>query len=103
MIADNVINTFCRMRGVDRETLESRSHESSVWETRYMVWHYLHYYKDMSAGLLSKIFHRNKPSIFRGIRLIKHQMRYYAELREEYYRIVEILEGETENPPSNDI
>ena len=58
-----------------------------------MIWYYLHYNAGMSATALSRQFQRNRPSIFRGIRIIKHQLKYNKELSAEYHGIVKKMEG----------
>lgn len=98
-----IIETFCKERGIIPSDLDNPKRKSKVWITRYMIWHYMHYNLSMSAGKLSRLFKRNIPSIFRGIRIIKHQFKYHEELRAEYYGIVSKLEGMTNATPSEDM
>lgn len=100
---DTIIETFCRERGITPTEFCNPKRKSNVWITRYMIWHYLHYTCGMSANRLAKHFKRNRPSIFRGIRIIKHQFRYHKGLCAEYHAIVKKLEDVTAATPSENI
>ena len=99
----SIVEAFCQHHGVAQEDIITYERSQKHYFTRYMVWHYLHCSKGMSAGKLSKLFNRNVPSIFRGIRLLKHQFKYDKSLLEEYYAIVSKIEGETKATPSVDM
>lgn len=103
MNIDLVIDIFCENRGISRDIVLGDGRGADVWCLRYMIWHYLHYNAKLSATQLSKLFRRNRPSIFRGVRLLKHQMKYNKELRAEYHAIVLKIEGATEVTPSGNI
>lgn len=103
MNIENIVETFCKMRNVQPSELFGGRRQKDVWNTRYMVWHYLHYELKMSANKLSVHFNRNRPSIFRGIRIIKHQMMFDKDLRKEYHRIIKEVEGASNDTPSDNI
>lgn len=96
----DIINAFCQYRGVEVADIFNYDRFQKNYFTRYMIWHYLHCAKGISVGCLSKTFKRNRPSIFRGIRLLKHQFKYDKRLCAEYNGIVEKIEGATEVAPS---
>lgn len=99
----SVIEAFCTATDTDISAILGRDRSLKVWNVRYMIWHYLHFNMGASASRIAKIFDRDRVNIFRGIRLIKHQMKYDSRLREKYYDICAKIEGETEAAPSNDI
>lgn len=100
MNIDNIVETFCKMRYVLPSELFGDRRLKDVCNTRYMVWHYLHYDLGMSANKLSAHFNRNRPNIFRGIKIIKHQMMFDKDLRKEYHRIIKEVEGVSNDTPS---
>lgn len=103
MVFENIVSVFCSSRGTTQESVFGADRKAEVWYTRYMLWHYLHYNANLSANQLSRMFNRNRPSIFRGIRLLKHQMKYDKNLRAEYHAIVEKIEGMAEATPSENM
>lgn len=100
MEIEEIINFFCQERGVSPSAICGTSRTSDIWITRYMIWLYLHCNIGMSATRLSKYFNRNRPSIFRGIRIIKHDFKYHKELCAEYRGIVTKIEDLTNTKPS---
>lgn len=103
MVFIDVIESFCEELGIDSAAVLGKSKSLELWNARYMLWHYMHYYMGFSATKISRIFDRNRPSIFRGIRLIKHQMKYDSKMRETYYGICAKIEGADSSAPSGDI
>lgn len=83
--------------------LDNPKRISKVWVTRYMIWLYLHCEAGITAVSLAKRFSRNRPSILRGIRIIKHRLKYHKELRDEYQAISEKLEGASSDTPPEDM
>lgn len=93
MTVSEVIGYFCNKRGVGIAQVLSRLDQLNVNITRYMIWHYLHKHMSVSAGRLGVIFKRNRPTIFRGIRVLETHMNFHSELKNTYYDIVKELEG----------
>lgn len=94
MDIEKIVKIFCTERSVEYTKVHSNEIcNVRVYYTRYMIWHYLHYNHKMSAGKLSKTFGRSRGSIFRGIRILRYQMRYNANLRMEYNATVEKAEN----------
>lgn len=93
MSVDETISFFCANTGISVEDIYKRRRDINIWKTRYMVWLYLHTEKGVSANALAKKFGRNRPSVFRGIRVIKREMEIYRKLRNEYETIVKKIEG----------
>ena len=93
MTIEQIICFFCNENGVNTDEVCGRTKKLPVWTTRYMIWHYLHITHKISGGKLAKMFKRNLPSIFRGIRIIKHEMTLYKDLRSKYDSIVKKIEG----------
>lgn len=91
MSLDTVIDVVCDKRNINREILMGKSKANHVSLTRYMLWHFLHCSMGVSAGKLSRIFDRNIPSIFRGIRIMRHYMKYYKDIQSEYLEIAEAI------------
>lgn len=90
----SVIDTFCESRNVNKDSIFDGGYNPNLWYTRYMIWHYLHYNMGLSASRLADIFKRNRPSIFRGIRMIRQKMKINHKVRAEYNDIVEKIECE---------
>lgn len=103
MQIDSIIRFFCIQRGVDYAELKGFGRTSNLVETRFMVWHYLHFNMGLSCTVLSKLFHRNRPSIFRGIRVVKQHMRFHKHVKEEYDSIVKKIKDAPEEAPSDDM
>lgn len=101
MDAHQIIEIVCGIRGISTETVLSYESKSEAWYTRYMLWMYLHTNKRMSANKIARIFNRNRPTIFRGIRLLKHQMVYDKALSAEYETIVKKIEDAGKSAPSD--
>lgn len=99
----NAIESFCAATDTESDAVLGREKSLKIWNVRYMIWHYLHYNMGASANRIAKIFNRDRVNIFRGIRLIKHQMKYDSRLRETYYDICARIEGATDAAPSGDI
>lgn len=93
MTIEQIICFFCKENNVCTDDVYGRTKTLSVWTTRYMIWHYLHSKYKTSGGKLAKMFNRNIPSIFRGIRVIKHEMGLYKDLKVRYDSIVQKIEG----------
>lgn len=100
MGVENIVLLFCQRRGVKFEDIFYNVHEKNASQTRFMIWHYLHCTKKVSASSLSRMFNRNRPSIFRGIRVLSDHMKYHKEIRAEYESIVKYLE-DAETPSNN--
>lgn len=93
MDVDRIIDAFCESKRVDREKVMGTDRRAEIWYTRYMIWMYMHRELKVSASKLSDIFKRNRPSIFRGIRILEHQLMYHKDLREQYDSAVGKLRG----------
>ena len=102
MTVENIIRTFCECRSVEEPELVNKK-STHVHETKYLIWLYLHCEMGMSATQLAKRFNRNRPSIFRGIRIIKHCIKYSDNMARQYHDIVEKLEGAANATPSEDM
>ena len=96
----SIIESFCSYRGTSVDDVFSEKILKQLYCTRYMIWHYLHCRKKVPCSKLAKMFSRNIPSIFRGIRILKHDMCYHKRVREEYESIVKKIEDATEVTPS---
>lgn len=95
MTLEQIIAVFCEENNVEVKDVCGGVKSFAVWTTRYMIWHYLHIEHSYSANKLSKIFNRNRPSVFRGIRIIKNEMELYKEVKCKYESIVnKIKEGQ---------
>lgn len=93
MSQDFIIDTFSQERGFTAQQIFSNERNPDIWYTRYMIWYYLHVSHNVSANKLSRLFNRNRPSIFRGIRIMKHHLSYYKDVRDQYDAIVAKIEG----------
>lgn len=102
MTIENIIRTFCTHRHISEEYIIVGNNRR-INDTKYMIWVYLHCEMGISANQIAKRFGRNRPSVFRGIRIIKHQFKYHEQLREEYQSIVEKLEGMANATPSDNM
>lgn len=103
MTTEEIILFFCNQTGLDPTTIYNREKNDNIWHTRYMIWHYLHHTQGMSATKLSKLFDRNRPSIFRGLRVFRNHLQFHSEVRKEYYGIVKKLEGIVNTTPSENM
>lgn len=92
MTLDAIIECFCQEHQTTKNELFSNTKQVDISYVRYMIWFYLHYNMGLSANQLAKIFNRNRPSIFRGMRIIKHNIKHNREIRDKYHSIVERLE-----------
>lgn len=95
MTIEGIINIFCEQAQVSYDQLISSARSAKLWYIRYMLWHYLHYTHGWSASRLAKYFNRNRPSIFRGIRILKYQMKYHKKIKADYESIVKIVENQS--------
>ena len=102
MTIDSVIHFFCTHKGITKEELIGKTRRADIWLTQNMVWHYLHYNLGMSATQLSKKFNRNRPSIFRGIRVLKQHIKFHKHIKDEYESLIKKME-ESEAPSTNDM
>lgn len=99
MTLDRIIDFFCAEKKIIRNDLFGYHKNATVCTTRYMLWMYLHCSQNYSAGQISKLFNRNRPSVFRGIRVLKYHMEIYSEIKEEYKTIVKKIESAMKNTP----
>lgn len=95
IIIENVIKAVCAHFKVDYSRFNSLSEKPSI--ARYTIWLYLHCEMGMSVGKLTKYFNRNKASIFRGIRIMKHHVKYDKAARDEYIAVKKKIEGMTKS------
>lgn len=102
MSIENIIRTFCFHRHVPPEDINAVNNRR-VNDTKYMIWMYLHCEMGISTNQIAKRFGRNRPSVFRGIRIIRHEFGYHKELREEYQNIVKKIEGASTDTPSENM
>lgn len=103
MSPENIIIFFCQQTNVDHSLIYRRDHNGKLWNTRYMIWHYLHCVKGLPTSKLCKMFNRNRPTIFRGIRIFREHFKYHKDIRERYNNIVKKLEGMAEATPSDNM
>lgn len=103
MTVQEVTAFFCRKKNVPPEVLGHRRRNPDVWCCQYMIWHYMHYSMGMSLTNISRSVGRNRPSVARGIRILKHHMRYHKEVRDEFRAIVKEIEGAAIATPSEDM
>lgn len=101
MELDKIVGFFCRKRNIVPEVLYSRFKSLATNSTRYQLWYYLHYTHGYSANKLSLIFNRNRNTIFRGIRMVKHHIEIYKGYKAEYEAIIKELEDELDSSSSN--
>lgn len=99
----DIIEIICNLRNVSVSDVMSDARHGLVPSTRFMVWLYLHYDNGWSANRIAKTFGRTRTCVFRGMRILKHQMKYNKEMREEYQGILKRLEGMTESTPSENM
>lgn len=102
MAIENIIKTFCAHRHISEVDIVIVNNRH-INDTKYMIWFYLHYAMGVSANQIAKRFKRNRPSVFRGIRIIKHHFKYHKELREEYQTIIQKIEGASTDTPSENM
>lgn len=93
MSFDYIVTIFCQCRNTTADEITGQSRNARVCDTRYMIWYYLHYNCGVSVTKLSARFKRNRPSIFRGIRILKQQLQLYKPLRQEYANIIKQIEA----------
>lgn len=93
MTTGAIINFFCEYRDINHRMLFGKDKKGNVNMTRYMLWHYLHTKMGMSANALARMFNRNRPSIFRGIRVLREQMEIYKKLSDEYSILIKEMEN----------
>lgn len=101
MTIEDVINYVCERNGLTHEDLLVYDKSYNKATTRYMLWFYLHVEMKVSIGTLSKMFNRNRPSIFRGIRVLRHDMRLYKDVADNYQSIKKELEAISEETATN--
>lgn len=99
----DIIPLFCEYRNVSEESVLGRVRSSKVWYTRYMIWHYVHCKMGLPTSVLVEIFNRNRPSVFRGIRLLKFQLKHDKSLKAEYDLIIKKIERRLGNPHSESV
>ena len=68
-----------------------------------MIWLYLHHTMKVSVTKISKNLDRNRPSIFRGIRIITGHMKYHKNIRDEYHSYLKELEDMADTTPSENM
>lgn len=93
MSFDYIVTIFCQCRNTTADEITGQSRNARVCDTRYMIWYYLHYNCGVSVTKLSARFKRTRPSIFRGIRILKQQLQLYKPLRQEYAGIIKQIEA----------
>lgn len=103
MVFIDIIESFCEELGMDSAEVLGKDKNAKLWNARYLIYYHLHFGMGLSANRIAKIFDRDRVNIFRGIRLIKHQMKYDNKLREKYYNICAKIEDATAAAPSGDI
>lgn len=101
-IDQSIVRAFCRRRDLGEDELFSVK-SKRVWETRFMVWLYLHCEAKKSANRIAKMFGVTRASVFYGIRAIKHHMKYRKEIRDEYHSIMKEIEGAFSDAPSENM
>lgn len=97
---NKVLYFFCEAMGADTVAVVGKDKRLCVCNARYMVWMYMHYAAGMSANKIGRMFRRERSGIFRGIRIIKHNMKYDESLRRTYNKVCEKLEGAASATPS---
>lgn len=98
MYLNRIIENYCQITGYTIEQLSDSNNNKNKWYARYFIWHYLHCDKKISIGNIAKLFNRSRASVFRGIRLLKHQMYYDKGIRTRYEKLKKQLE-DIVNPP----
>ena len=98
-----IIKRYCEIKGLTLEELTAVSRNPEIWFANYMLWYYLHCEMKVSIGKMCKIFKRTRPSIFRGIRILRQQMFYHKDINERYESMREELERISSDTRSNDI
>lgn len=69
---------------------QSILHDACI--VRYMCYRYLHEELSWSASRIGRLFNRSRINVFRGIRILRHQMAFSSTLREQYCRLVQKIE-----------
>lgn len=95
-----IVSFICNQRKVSPDDVMSDARHGRVPYTRFMIWFYLHYTAGWSANRIAKEFGRTRTSIFRGMRVLKYQMKHSKSIRNEYQAILEKLEGASSDTPS---
>ena len=90
---ERVIRIACGRLGLEYEELMGGKQTLKLWRGRYMIWHYMHCDMGISSGKIAACFGRERGSVFRGIRLIKHEMKICPKVREVYYGLCKEIEG----------
>lgn len=100
MNSDKILLFFCEAMGTDIASVRGKDRRLRSCYARYMVWMYMHYDAGMSANKIGQMFRRERAGVFRGIRIIKHNMKYDESLRNTYDNVRKKLEGASVAAPS---
>lgn len=80
---EKICNFASRHFNINCRMLLSHSTTDECSIARYMVWHYLHQEKKVSAAVLAKDFCRTKRAIFAGLSKIRNgikKQKYYKDI-----------------------
>lgn len=86
------LTLLCEILGISAEDITSCRRSGFLVQSRFMVWYFLHCRCGIPISSLSCLFKRSSPSIFRGIRIFKGQMKYHKEVRDRYHEFIKKIE-----------
>lgn len=75
--------------GIKESRLLSHDTSDDCSICRYIVWHYLHYEKELSTRTICEYFGRTKDTVFKGLAKIKNCMRLQTYYRNMYSMFVQ--------------
>lgn len=93
MNIEKIIAAYCEITGISDEELCGDGRSERLWVGRYMIWAYLHIEHNIPTSTIAERFRRSRANVFRGIRLLKHQVAYTKKQREQYTALKSQLKG----------
>lgn len=87
-----IIDYFCQIRGISKEELICKQGKDICY-SRFILWYYLHYEKNVPTSTIAGIFNRHRRNVFYGMSKLKHQMKYHKEIYMLYQSLKKELEG----------
>lgn len=87
VIIKNTITTFCRINGVEQQTLDMTRRDRHLVETRTLIWNFLREHTKMSLKHLGKLFNRDHATVLHAIRRHRSNLEEYSNgkpINQEY-------------------
>lgn len=102
MHPDKIIEIFCESKGILKESLLGTDKYENVRYARYMLYLILRDKCGISSYKLAVMFNRTRRNIVRGISMVRHHIKLYAEIRNDYHTILKKIEDAAETTSSED-